>query len=279
MPAALQHLDRDLTALRSWNTPTIWTCAVLAHGMTSADRLVFLCSLPRMSRVIDRVPPYVGASRRDCRCAACRPSELSGHAATQLLWVRLRAGRLSSEPEPARRSPAVPLDRPLDAAATGDRVSVRTAALLEAALAQVGAAELRRCMADFAGDAPPRFRATGAWRLADRGLRPAGRRRRVRRPQRGGTRAQPAACRRLAGSGHLPGAAALGATRADGAVACLSCVVRLRRRPATYRHAYALDTCQRGAPGERTLATVGWPCLERLQSSRRTVSSSPSASP
>ena len=161
----------------------------------------------------------------------------------------------SSEPEPPPITPAVPLDRPLDAAATGHRVSVRTAALIESALVQVGAADLRRCLAEFTGDAPPRFAPPthGGWLIVASALPADG----------------PAFAARHEAAPELnpePGdgwqdrvtyRALLRATNpTDGAVACLSCVFDYDAGRLSYRNAYALDTRERGGPAERSLAAV-----------------------
>lgn len=161
----------------------------------------------------------------------------------------------SSEPEPPPGTPAVPLDRPLDAAATGDRVSVRTAALIEAALAQVDAGALRRCLADFTGDAPARFAppAHGGWLVAAAALPADGPAFAARHEAAPELNPQPS-------DGWQDRVTWRALLRAkdptDGSVACLSCVFDYEAGRLTYRNAYALDTCQRGAPGERTLATV-----------------------
>ena len=174
----------------------------------------------------------------------------------KLIWVAgLALAACSSEPEPLPPTPAVPLDRPLDAAATGDRVSVRTAALLEAALVQVGAVELRRCMADFTGDAPPRFAlpAHGGWLIVASALPADGAAFTARNEAAPELNPKPSddwqdrvTYRALLRS----------ANPSDDSVACLSCVFDYEGGRLTYRHAYALDTCQRGAPGERSLAAV-----------------------
>ena len=134
----------------------------LAHGC-SAGRNFCAVECPAFGRV----PPYVGASPHAIGIAPrSLVRTIRRMQPRKLIWVAgLALAACSSEPEPLPATPAVPLDRPLDAAATSDRVSVRTAALLEAALVQVGAVELRRCMADFAGDAQPRFAppAHGGW--------------------------------------------------------------------------------------------------------------------
>ncbi len=52
------------------------------------------------------------------------------------------------------------------------------------------------------------------------------------------------------------GRCCVGVDRADGAVACLSCVFDYEGAELAYRHAYALDTCRRAIPPERDLATV-----------------------
>jgi hypothetical protein len=174
-----------------------------------------------------------------------------------LAWVSLLAlAACSGEPEPAPPvSPAVPLDRPLDAAAGGERVSVRAAALIEAALAQVGAADLRRCMADFAGGAPTRFLppAHGGWLIVASALPADGAAFAARNEA--APELNPA--RTDGWQDRVTYRALLrSANPTDGAVACLSCVFDYDAARLTYRHAYALDTCQRGSPGERTLATV-----------------------
>jgi hypothetical protein len=177
--------------------------------------------------------------------------------ARKLVWVSLLAlAACSGEPEPAPPvSPAVPLDRPLDAAAGGERVSVRTAALIEAALVQVGAADLRRCLTDFAGDTPPRFAppAHGGWLIIASALPADGAAFATRNEAAPELNPTPAdgwqdrvTYRALLRS----------VSPTDGSVACLSCVFDYDAARLIYRHAYALDTCQRGSPGERTLATV-----------------------
>jgi hypothetical protein len=56
----------------------------------------------------------------------------------------------------AAEPPPPPPDRPLDGAG-GDAAGMRTAAVIEAALAQVRPKDLRRCLAEFAAEGPGRF--------------------------------------------------------------------------------------------------------------------------
>src|SRR4051794_34111434 len=129
------------TAARSWNTPTIWTSgasltgrAAAAHGSRGASRswmLLYPLQLYLEFAVTDRVLPYGGHRAGDCRCARAGGSNHPVMPARTLAWVSpLALAACSGEPEPA--PPVVPLDRPLDAAAGGERVSVRAAALIEA---------------------------------------------------------------------------------------------------------------------------------------------------
>ena len=174
-----------------------------------------------------------------------------------LIWAAgFALAACASEPEtPPPATPAVALDRPLDAAATGDRVSVRTAALLEAALVQVAAADLRGCMVDFAGGTPARFNppAHGGWLIVASALPADGATFAARHEAAPELNPKPSD----GWQDRITYRALLRSTDpTDGSVACLSCVFDYDAGRLSYRNAYALDTCQRGGPGERSLAAV-----------------------
>ena len=155
-------------------------------------------------------PFHLAAARS--RCQRCRMAR--SRANFRSLRRSLPGSRLAWPPprSPSRRPPlppAVPPDRPLDSS-LGDPTAVRAAVLIEAALAQVRPDDLRRCLDEFRRRRAAAVRAARAWRLADRDLRPAGRWRCLRPPQRGRTRAASRARRRLAGPDRLSRAAPLG---------------------------------------------------------------------
>lgn len=170
-----------------------------------------------------------------------------------VMLAMLAACAGESEPPPAVTS-AVPPDRPLDGA-LGDPVAVRTAALIEAALAQIHPGDLRRCIDEFQQTdhgklQPPRQR---GWLIVASALPAEGQ----------------AFARRHAAAPELHPEPTDGwqdrvtyravlrpVDRADGTVACLSCVFDYENAIFAYRQAYALDTCRRAIPPERDLATV-----------------------
>ena len=161
----------------------------------------------------------------------------------------------SSEPE--RRPPSalpIPLDRPLDGTSR-DISAARTAALIEAALVEVKAADLRRCLVEFLGDPPARFRspAHSGWLVVASALPAEGPVFAARHEAAPGLNARPdhdwqdrITYRALLRS----------ANPVDASVACLSCVFDYDAGRVTYRHAYALETCQHAGPGERALVAV-----------------------
>lgn len=175
-----------------------------------------------------------------------------------LCAVTMVAGCADRSEPPTDGSRVVAADRPLDAAGLdGDAAAARTAALLELALAQVKAPELRRCVLDFHGDGAP----------ADSFLPPA----------HGGWLIVTAAAAADSAAFAQRHAAAPAsnpepddgwqdriiyrtllrrADPADGAAACLTCVFDVTGERVVYRHAYALDTCQGAMAGERSLVTV-----------------------
>ena len=159
----------------------------------------------------------------------------------------------SREPGPPPAATASP-DRPLDGA-LADPIAVRTAALIEAALAQLRPGDLHRCVDEFQQSAGATFRPPthGGWLIVASALPGDGE----------------AFARRNAAAPELNPEPEDGwqdrvtyrallrpANSADGAVACLSCVFDYEGARLTYRHAYALDTCRRAIPPERDLATV-----------------------
>jgi hypothetical protein len=161
----------------------------------------------------------------------------------------------ASEPEPTPvATVAVPPDRPLDDPWT-ESSAVRTAALIEAALAQVGAKDLRRCLDEFQQGGPPRFRPPthAGWLIVASAL-PADGKQFTRRNE-AAPDLNPAPADgwqdRVTYRGLLRHADPV-----DGTLACLSCVFDYEGTTIAYRHAYALDTCRRAVPPERDLAVV-----------------------
>ncbi|MGD9507160.1 MAG: hypothetical protein AB7O95_01280 [Geminicoccaceae bacterium] len=183
--------------------------------------------------------------------------------------------------DPPVATVAVPPDRPLDGYLP-DPTAMRTALLIESALAQVRPVDLRRCLDEFgsAGRSSLRPPAHGGWLIVASAQEvgdPGYRRREAALPGSVGE-VEDGWLDRIAYRALLRSA-----DPSSGAVACLSCVFGFEGGRLTFRHAYALDTCRRAVPPERDLATVV--PLDRLvlagpdQPSSRTVSSSPSASP
>ena len=119
----------------------------------------------------------------------------------------------AADPEPpAAATTAVPLDRPLDAA-LGDPAAVRTAALIEVALAQVRPDDLRRCLDEFQQGPDGRFAppAHGSWLIVASALPEDGdvfARRNEAAPE-----PEPEARRRVAGPDRLSCPAALDGCR------------------------------------------------------------------
>jgi hypothetical protein len=156
------------------------------------------------------------------------------------------------DPRPA--TVAAPPDRPLDGHLPNP-TAVRTAVLVEAALAQVGPQDLRRCLGEFglvggSGFQPPEH---GGWLIVASAQAvddPAYRQRRAAAPELGGE-PDDDWLDRITYRALLRSADA-----ADGSVACLSCVFDFENGQVAFRHAYALDTCRRAVPPERDLATV-----------------------
>ena len=137
----------------------------------------------------------------------------------------------------------------------GNELSARTAALIEAALVEVKAADLRRCLAEFLGDPPARFQlpAHGGWLVIASALPAAGPVFAARNEAAPDLNPEPdddwqdrITYRALLRS----------ANPVDASAICLSCVFDYGAGKVTYRHAYALETCQRAAPGERGLVAV-----------------------
>ena len=173
---------------------------------------------------------------------------------SRLALVLLALVGCTAEPEPPPITAATPADRPLDGAA-GDPVALRTAALLEAALAQVRPADLRRCLADFAAEAPGQFEppAHGTWLIVAQSLPVDGaafRRRHAAAPELNPEPEDGWADR------VVFRALLRAADPTSGAVACLSCVFDYEAAALTYQRAYGLDACRRAVPPERDLATV-----------------------
>lgn len=157
----------------------------------------------------------------------------------------------ASEPPPPSPTVAVAPDRPLDGPLAGP-VAVRTAMLVEAALSQVRAADLRRCVDEF-GSSGFRLPTHGRWLIVASAL-----------PVDGAGYA-----RRLAAAPELTAkpdddwldrityrTLLRAADPQDGSVACLSCVFDYVGGRVAFQSAYGLDTCRRAVPPERDLATV-----------------------
>lgn len=178
--------------------------------------------------------------------------------AMSLCAVTVLAGCADRDEPATDPSRVVAADRPLDTAGLdGDAAAARTAALLELALMQVTAPDLRRCILDFQGNGsptdgflPPRH---GGWLIVATAV----------------AADSAAFARRHAvapASNPEPDdgwqdrivyrALLRRADPADGAVACLSCVFDVTGERVVYTHAYALDTCQGAMAGERSLVTV-----------------------
>jgi hypothetical protein len=180
----------------------------------------------------------------------------AAHAA--LLMTALTLAACNSDPEvPAGGAAAVAVDRPLDGTQlAAESKAARTAALVEAALAQVTAADLRRCLSDYLGETivadarvPVRQH---AWLIVAAAQPASGAVFALRREVAPELNPMPAddwqdrvTYRTLLRSPNP----------ADGSVACLSCVFDYESGTIAYRHAYALDTCPSTVPGERELAT------------------------
>ena len=175
------------------------------------------------------------------------------------LVIALALAACSSDPDPsASGAPAVAVDRPLDSAhLAAESMAARTAALVEAALVQVTAADLRRCLADFQGEggaeggaAPKQQRAWLIVAAAQPADGPVFSLRHEVAPELNPTPDDD-------WQDRITYRTLLRSTDpADGSVACLSCVFDYERGAIAYRHAYALDTCPSTVPGERELATT-----------------------
>jgi hypothetical protein len=169
-----------------------------------------------------------------------------------LSLLSLLAG-CAAEPEPPPATAAIAADRPLDGVA-GDAAAIRTAALLEAALAQLPVDDLRRCVAEVAGVAsglaPP---AHGSWLIVASALAADG----------------PAFARRRDAAPELHPEPDDGwqdrvvfrtllrpADRSVPGAACLSCIFEREDDRLSFRHGYALPRCDRAVPPERDLAVV-----------------------
>ncbi len=163
------------------------------------------------------------------------------------------AGCAKEPPPPPAVSVAVAPDRPLDGARGA--AAMRTAALIEAALAQVEPRDLRRCLADFETGAPGRFRppAHATWLIVASALPVEGdffRRRHQVAPE----------MNPVPGDGWQDRLVYRSLLRSTddvaGSVACLSCEFDYEGAALVYRRAYALDACRRAIPPEQDLATV-----------------------
>lgn len=178
---------------------------------------------------------------------------------TALLAVVMGLAACSSDPEPPSGSVrAVAADRPLDAGPlAAESIPARTAALIEAALLQVAAADLRRCVVEFHGEgghpaatAPLRRR---SWLIVAAAQPVDGPVFELRHEVAPELNQVPdddwqdrIVFRTLLRDADSPA----------GPPACLSCVFDYERGRVAYRHAYALDTCTATVPGERELAIV-----------------------
>lgn len=180
-------------------------------------------------------------------------------ARAALIAVVLAPVACSSDPELASGdAQAIAADRPLDSAhMAAQSMAARTASLLEAALVQVTAADLRRCLAGFqskgdaaVGLAPTRPRTWLIVAAAQPVDGPVFALRHEVAPELNPTPGddwQDRITYRTLLRSPDP---------AEGSVACLSCVFDYESGAIAYRHAYALDTCHSTVPGERELATV-----------------------
>jgi hypothetical protein len=193
-----------------------------------------------------------GAGVRHCHRRSDRVD--GGMARLHFLLPSLLLAACSADPEPPAATTAAPLDRPLDGA-LADPVATRTAALIEAALAQVRSAELVQCITEFQQSGAGRLQppASGGWLIVASALPADG----------------DAFARRNSAAPELNPepddgwqdrivyrALLRSPDPADSFVACLSCVFDYEGAQIAYRHAYALDTCRRAVPPERDLATV-----------------------
>jgi hypothetical protein len=169
------------------------------------------------------------------------------------LLAFLAACASGSEP-PATGTAALPPDRPLGGMHR-DAAAERSAALVEAALASVSAADLRRCVGDSRRGAGARLAppAGGGWLIVASAIPADGEAFRRRHEAAPALNPEPA-------DGWHDRVTYRGLSRGpDGeAAACLSCVFDYEEAVLVYRHAYALDTCRRAVPPERDLATVVW---------------------
>jgi len=151
---------------------------------------------------------------------------------------------------------AVAADRPLDAAGlAAEAKETRTAALIEAALLEVKAADLQRCLADFRGDgaSPLQPPAHAGWLIVAAAVPIDGGEFKLRHAVAPELNPAP----EDGWQDRITYRALLRSTRPDdGTVACLSCVFDFSAGHVVYRHAYALDTCHGAMPGERALVTV-----------------------
>lgn len=151
---------------------------------------------------------------------------------------------------------AVAADRPLDAAGlAAEARATRTAALIEAALVQVKAADLQRCLTDFRGGSAGQLQppAQAGWLLVAAALPADGSEFKLRHAAAPELNPEP----EDGWQDRITYRALLRSLQPDdGTVACLSCVFDFAAGRVVYRHAYALDTCHGAMPGERALVTV-----------------------
>jgi hypothetical protein len=171
-----------------------------------------------------------------------------------LLLVMALLGACSRPPDPRPATIATPPDRPLDSY-LANATAVRTAMLIEVALAQVRPADLRHCLDEFAGSNSPGFRPPphGGWLVVASAQAvddPARELRQVAAPELSSPSDDDWHDRIVYRALLRP------ADVTDASVACLSCVFDYQQGRISYRHAYALDTCRRAVPPERDLATV-----------------------
>ena len=174
------------------------------------------------------------------------------HSLSAMLLVALLAG-CAADPEPPPPTAAAPADRPLDGPVRTPQ-ELRTAALLEIAVAQVQPADLRRCLGEFgsaaSGLAPPAHR---TWLVVASALPADG----------------DAFARRQAAAPELHPdpddgwldrivyrALLRAADPSDPTTACLSCVFDYEGGAVVFRRALGMDRCERAVPPERDVATV-----------------------
>ena len=201
-----------------------------------------------------------GSARGDVHTLGCRhnhsdcrerPIAISGGMIRRTCaLLGLLAACAPDTPAPSPTAAVAP-ERPLDGPLLGP-AAVRTAVLIEAALAQVRPTDLRRCVDEF-GSSGFRLPAHGRWLIVASALPVGG----------AGYARRIAAAPELVAEpdddwlDRITYRTLLHASAAqDRSVACLSCVFDYAAGRVVYRHAYGLDTCRRAVPPERDFAIV-----------------------